>query len=51
MPKRVLFLLIIIFFIMPCFAERKTRVDKYDIFQCKIVWSSKYSKGELNLIW
>ena len=40
-----------IFFILPCFSERKTRVDRYADNQVKIIWSSKYSVGPDNKNW
>lgn len=37
--------------VLPCFSERKTRVDKYGDYQVKIVWSTNTTRGPDNTNW
>ena len=47
--------LYILFFIsllaIPCFAERKTRVDSYGHQQVKIIWNTNYTSGPNDENW
>ncbi len=45
MRTRFFIVLSAILFSLPCFAERKTRVDSYGNQKCKIIWSSKATAG------
>lgn len=49
--KRLVFGLFCVLCILPCFAERKTRVDKYGDHQVKIIWSTKTSAGPDDKNW
>lgn len=51
MRKRFFIVLLAILFSLPCFAERKTRVDKYENLQVKIIWNSRYTTGPNDSNW
>lgn len=37
--------------VLPCFSERKTRLDKYGDYQVKIIWSTNTTVGPTNYNW
>ena len=43
--KKTIFLIFISLLLLPCFAERKTRVDSYGHQQIKIIWNTNNNAG------
>lgn len=43
--KKTIFLIFISLLLLPCFAERKTRVDSYGHQQVKIIWNTNDNTG------
>ena len=49
--KKTIFLIFISLLLIPCFAERKTRVDSYGHQQIKIIWNTNYTLGPDGTNW
>ena len=49
--KKTIFLIFITLLLLPCFAERKTRVDSYGHQQIKIIWNTNYTLGPDGTNW
>ncbi len=49
--KKTIFLIFISLLLLPCFAERKTRVDSYGHQQIKIIWNTNYTLGPDGTNW
>ena len=49
--KKTIFLIFISLLLLPCFAERKTRVDSYGHQQVKIIWNTNYTLGPDDTNW
>ena len=49
--KKIISGLFCILCVLPCFSERKTRLDKYGDYQVKIIWSTNTTVGPTNNNW
>ena len=49
--KKTIFCFFISLLLLPCFAERKTRVDSYGHQQIKIIWNTNYTSGPDDTNW